>query len=223
MKDPISRFKELRDINGILKLSYDTLFVKYILENKKGDDKLWEWESTDQESLILSKNGGYPLPGSVYTFIYPPQLGINELPKNKSYIDVVPMVFCTGIRDGMLSGVNFNLLPDIERLSFLSTYYNSYKSFFGDLEKKTQNDELVLNKKFITIASSVLGQMLLKAFIQKSGSNFNYAFRKYNLRNIANIRMIEYCEWDYIPFYSPKNAIKGINFNDIYKSYWKSR
>jgi len=228
MESPIKANKRLQNIDGIEKLAYDTLFTKYIVENKTGAAKLWEWESTDQESLIQAKNGGFPLPGSIYTFMYPPK-DLNPMnsikvgANSKSFIDAVPIVFCTGYKNGKIHGINFNLLPPKERINFLEVYFQGYKGFFKNIEELTENNILALNKKFISVASSPIGKLILEYFIKSTGANFKFAYRTYDAGNIANLRMIEYCEWNYIPFYQPKNALKGINFNEIYNNYWKTR
>lgn len=227
MESPIKRYKTLHQIDNIKNIAYDTIFNKYIIRNLWGEKKMWEWESTDQEGLIINKNGGYPLPGFIYIFEYDKEGAAQMLSSGgvtKKYYDVVPLVFCTTVKRGKDSfeGINFNFLPPLERVKLLEAYYRIYKKFFEDIEVKTQNDELALNKKFIGFASSPIGGKLIKLFSKLAGANFEYAYRKYNFNKIDNLRMIEYCEWNYIPFYEPKDAFKGVNQKQIQSQYWKS-
>lgn len=227
MESPIEKYKSLQQINNIKNIAYQTIFVKYMVQKLEGEEKLWEWESTDQESLVWEKNGGYPLPGSIYIFEYDKEGSAQMFEMGgikKEFFDVIPLVFCTGVnsRKKIFEGINFNFLPPIERVKLLEAYYRAYKKFFEDIEELTQNNELALNKKFIGFASSPIGGKLIKFFSKLANSNFNYAYRKYNFNKIENFRMIEYCEWNYIPYYEPKDAFKGVNQKQIQSQYYKT-
>jgi hypothetical protein len=227
MDSPLKKYKQLQNIDGIRELAYDTLFTKYIELNLKADKKLWEIDSTDQESIMLRKNGGFPLPGFVYTFIYPPQEGdsvkILTPGKEKEYTDFVPIVFCLSVKGKTFKGINLNTLPNIERVKFLEAYWRSYKSFFENIEEKTENNKLALNKKFISIMSLPIAAKVIDLMSKVSNANFKYGYRSYNVQRIKQLRMVEYTEWDYIPFYDPKNAFKGMNQKQIHDLYWRTR
>jgi len=226
MEPPIEKYKTLLNINNIKDIAYDTLFTKYIVEDLRGDKKLWEIESTDQESLMIAKNGGFPLPGFIYTFIYPPELGKDKIKvgsKEKEYVDHIPIVFCLGIDKDTFSGINFNFLPNLERVKFLEGYYRSYEAFFKNLEKTTDFNKLALNKKFINFAGTPEGKTIIDIFSKAANANFKYGFRKYKTKKIRNLRMVEYCEWNYIPFYDSRNAFTGMNQKQIQSLYWDKR
>jgi hypothetical protein len=228
MESPINKYKTLNEIDDIKSIAYDTIFTKYIIQDLRGEKKLWEWDSTDQESLVAERNGGFPLPGFVYIFEYDKKGAAQYLNTGgitKEFFDVVPLVFCTHVNTvtDIFEGINFNFLPPLERLKLLEAYYRAYKNFFKDLEEKTHNHELALNMKFIRFASSPIGGKIIKLFSKSAGANFNYAYRKYKFDKIDNFRMIEYCEWDLIPHYSPKNAFKKLNEKQIHDSYWKTK
>ena len=225
MDSPQKRYKVLMNINNIRQIAYDTLFTKYIIEDLRGEEKLWEWESTDQEGLMKRMNGGYPIPGFIYTFIYPPT-NIAEIEVKggvKKYVDYVPLVFCLSIDKEGFNGINLNMLPNLERVKFLNTYYINYKSFFKDIEILTQNEILALNMGFISAATSGDGQRAVKLMSRIAGANFAYGFRKYKMAKIKILRMVEYCEWDYIPFYDPRDAFKLMNQKQIHDIYWKTK
>ncbi len=52
-------------------------------------------------------------------------------------------------------------------------------------------------------------------------SNFPYGYRAYKLNNIKQLRMIEFIEWAYIPFYEPQQAFKLMNQKQIQALYYK--
>ena len=226
MKAPIDKYKSLMDITNIKNIAYNTLFEKYIIQNKWGYDKLTEIDSTDQESIIVGLNGGYPIPGLMYTFIYKPQkkdeIKVFNNKKEKTYIDYVPLVFCINVNKLNFTGINLNTLPELERVKFLQIFYKSYEPFFKNVEELTQNNKLAINKKYLQIAKSGKGQDMIKIFNNVTGANFNYGFRRYNMKNIDRFRMVEFSEWDYVPHYSPKNAFKGMNQKQVHDLYYRS-
>jgi len=67
------------------------------------------------------------------------------------------------------------------------------------------------------------GQEMLKLFNKKNKANFNFGYRKYLIKKIDNLRMVEYCEWKYMPFYNPKDAFRKLNQAQIYKLYERSK
>jgi len=229
MESPIKKYKELLNIDNIKGIAYNTLFVKYIEKNLKGDNKKWEIDSTDQEGLMMKKNGGFPIPGFIYTFIYPPKnndhIKIITDGKEKEYIDFVPLVFCTGIDKLSMNfkGINLNTIPNLERVKFLETYYKGYNNFFKNIEETTQNNKLALNMSFISAMTSKEGVDLIKAFSKEANANFGYGYRTYSMKRIKQLRMVEYTEWDYIPHYDPKNAFKLMNQKMIHGLYWRTK
>ena len=226
MISPIEKYKQLATIEGIKDIAYENIFTKYIERNLKGEAKKWEIDSTDQESLALKVNGGYPLPGFVYTFIYPPEDGIirvSDRDKIREYQDFVPVVFCTRVVGKNLKGINLNALPNLERVKFFQAYWEAYKSFFKDLKEVAEGDKLALNMKFISVMSGTNAPDILEEFGKKLGANFKFGFRNYDVKKIKQLRMIEYSEWDYIPFYEPKNAFKMMNQKEIHNLYWKTK
>lgn len=226
MESPIKTYKRLVNINNIKQIAYDTLFTKYIIENLKEEDKMLEIDSTNQEGLMMRFNGGFPIPGFIYTYIYPPTKGdetiIKDGKKTKKYNDYVPIIFCTSVQGKIFKGINLNALPNIERVKFLETYYRVYIDFFKDVELLTENNRLALNNKYINLALSSTGFDVIKLFNEITQSNFNYGFRSYSMDKIKQLRMIEYTEWDYIPHYDPKDAFKLMSQKQIHELYYRT-
>ena len=221
MLSPREEYLFNRRVDGIEDIAHYTLFEKYIIEDLRGQEKKQEITSTDQESLLIKKAGGYPFPGFTYTFMYK---GKNIKYKNgQPFTDLVPIVFC--INSGSaeyFTGINMNLLPKEARLKFLQSFYETFKGFLKrEIDVLAQNNQLALNIKFIDLIKSGEGQKMIKIFNSKTNENFNLAYRKYLFRNIRNFRMIEYSELRYLPFYVPKNAFRRLNHSQIHELYQK--
>lgn len=226
MRAPIEEYNFLKRVDGVAETSYYTLFEKYMKYDLRGFEKKIEIEDTDQESIIATKNGGFPIPGIIYTFLYKgDNFFIQNPPKKPSeYSDLVPLVFCLSFEKESFSGINMNLLPPLARLQFLQSFYESFEDFLGrESEVLAQNDKLAMNKRFLAYAKSGKGQEMIRIFNLKNKANFNFAFRKYLIGKVDNLRMVEYPEWKYIPFYEPKDAFRKLNLNQIYKLYGKTK
>jgi len=226
MESPTEIYKYLSSITNINKIANDVLFEKYIIQNKTGYNKIQNIEDTDQESILATLNGGYPIIGLIYTFVYKPTIEeINVIMSGKKpekYMDHVPLVFCTSVKGKMFSGINLNVLPPIERLKFLQLYYDTFKDFFKDLELKTQNNILAINKKFLTLSLNNSSD-LIKIWSNRANSTFSFGYRNYYIEKVDRLRSIEYVEWSYIPFFKSENATKMMNINKVHNLYWKNQ
>ena len=226
MNSPTQEYRYLKNLDNIFDHAYFTLFEKYMKYKLWGKDKVIQIDETDQESIIATKNGGFPIPGYAYTFIYkggdfklgkPPE-------KVREYTDLVPIVFCMNRERDNVSGINMNLLPPGARLQFLQSFYDTFSDFLErEVDVLAENNELALNKRFIALVNSGKGQEMIKLFSRATGENFKFAYRKYLFENIENFRMIEYSEWKYMPFYEAKDAFRKLNQNQIYKLYGRSK
>lgn len=226
MNSPSEEYRYLRDLDNIFDEAYFTLFEKYMKYKLWGKDKVIQIDETDQESLIASKNGGFPIPGYTYTFIYKgDNFKIGAPPeKVREYTDLVPIVFCMSSDKNNFAGINMNLLPPGSRLKFLQSFYDVFSSFLErEVDVLAENNELALNKRFIALVNSGKGQDMIKLFSRATGENFKFAYRKYLFEKIENFRMIEYAEWKYLPFYEAKDAFRKLNQNQIYKLYGRSK
>jgi len=221
MNSPTDDYRYMKNLDNVWDTAYFTLFEKYMKYKLRGEEKLIEIDSVDQESILLSKNGGYPIAGIVYTFIYH---GPNVQIGKKEYTDLVPLVFCMNTSPGYFSGLNMNALPPPARLQFLQGFYDTFEDFLArEADVLSQNQKLALNKRFIQYVRSGKTQEMIKLFNRRYRANFNFAYRKYDIKKVEMLRMIEYPEWKYIPFYEPKDAFRKLNQNQIYKLYGRSK
>ena len=224
MIPPIEEHKHLSRVDGIGDLAHFNLFDKYVIQDLKGGAKMFDIESTDQESLVRSLNGGFPIPGMTYTFMYKAdkvELVVAE--KKSDFFDYVPIVFCMNSYNDHFKGINLNMLPKDARLQFLQAFYETFKDFFAKIEVLTDNNKLAWNKRFVEYMKSGKSKEMIMKFNGRLNANFGFAYRRYNMPFVRNLRMIEYAEWPYIPFYEPKNAFRGMNQKQIHELYGKSR
>lgn len=230
MESPKIIYEQLKRIDNIKDVAYERLFVNYLQLDLKGDKKLIEIDSTDQESLIKSFNFGVPIPGLMYTFFHVNEKElatiINE--KNKQefkYHDFAPILFCTYSNpiQKVFGGINMNLLPAGERLKFLTAFYEKYKEFFKNVEEKTQNKKIALNQKYIALVLTGRNRLMVEHFNRAQNALFDYGYRKYLVPNVRKFRMVEYEEWNFLPFFSPAQSFKNINLNNIYRIYYSNK
>jgi len=224
MISPREEYRFLKNQNNIKDLAFYEIFEKYLVQNKKGYDKLTLIDSTDQESIIVTRNGGYPIPGMIYTFIYGEPDAVKMMFGQKGFIDVAPLVFCMNNEPGRFKGINLNMLPTEARLDFLDSFFNTFKDFLGiTSDRLADNQKLALNKRFIEYVKSGKGQEMIRLYNRKNGANFNYGYRSYVIQKVKQLRMIEYSEWCYIPFYVPKDAFRQMNQKQIHDLYKRSK
>lgn len=219
MESFIKSYMFLNTIDGIGRYAKERLFKQLLEKNVRGSDKKLELDDTDQESLICDSFGGKPIPGLMYTFLYK----LDEKERKQGFNDVAPIVHCVKIENNIMYGINLNMLPPKVRLAYLEAIYNLYKSFFVSIEETTENDIITLNNKFL---NDVMGKKI-KPFLEKicsiSKENIFFALRQYNYNSITNIRMVEFAEWRYIPFFSPVKSFVNSNLGEIYNLYNKSK
>jgi len=222
MISPIEEHKHLMYVKNIGELAQLNIFDKYIIQNLKGQAKIFDIEGSDQEGLMQTMNGGYPVPGIIYTFIYKGDKLVIDIASNKSeFFDHVPLIFCMNTGPGFYTGLNLNMLPKQVRLKFLQAFYETFKPFFTNIEVLTDNNKLAWNKKFVEFIKAGGTRKMLMTFNKKTASNFGFAYRKYLIKDVKQLRMIEYSEQAYIPFYEPKNAFRGMNQAQMHKLYYK--
>ena len=221
MNPPIEEYKFMKGIDGIIDQAYFTLFEKYMIYKLRGPEKAIQIDETDQESILIKKNGGFPMPGMIYTFLYGgPEVNV----MNKTYSDIVPIVFCLRTERTTFSGINLNTLPYQARVRFLQSFYDSFSDFLKEeADTLAENDKLALNHRFLKFVGMGRGKKMIEAFNKSTSENFNFGYRKYSFPKIKNLRMIEYAEWKYIPFYEPKDAFRKLSYSELYKLYGKSK
>lgn len=219
MESFLKEYNFLKTVDGINDIAKYELYKQLLIENKRKENKLIDLDDTDQESIVQLKNGGLPIPGLMYTFLY----SLDKEEKTKGLNDRAPIVHCYKVDKGVMYGINLNMLPPLVRLAYLQGLYELYLPFFKNIEKTTENNIMTLNKSFM---SDVLGKRL-KPFLDKisaiSKQNISFGYRTYKYNNIVNLRMIEFSEWKLIPFFDAKNSFIDRNLGKIYTMYNDSK
>jgi len=226
MESPKITHLKLKALLNIKDVAYNRIFENYLQLDLKGPKKLIDVESTDQESVIQKFGGGMPFPGMVYVFLHLNETNLGEIENAKtgkliSFHDFTPVLFCTSFNPilNLVKGLNLMLLPSQERLKFFEAYWEYYKDFFNRIEEKTEYNEIAINKEYQLSALIGKNPELFKSFNSMQDAYFEYAYRSYNLKNIAKFRMIEYEQWKYIPFLDARQSFKNSNLQEIYRTY----
>ncbi len=230
MQSPKLTYEQMKRITGIEDVAYKRLFENYLKIGLKGDAKRIDIESTDQESLLNKSAFNRPVIGMVYTFIHINENTLGELQnmssgKSIQFHDYTPILFCTNFNPltSIIKGLNLNMLPSSERVKFFEAFYNEYKQFFERIEEKTEYQKEAKNKKYEIAALMGRNPAIFQKFNKEQNSLFNFAYRSYNLKNVAKFRMIEIEEWKYIPFFNAKESFKKANLDTIYRTYWDNK
>lgn len=230
MESPILIHEKYKRIDNIERVAYERLFENYLVLKLKGSKKLIEIDSTDQESVLYKFSHGYPIPGMIYTFIHVNNDTLLEIQnyktgKNVTFHDLTPILFCTSFnpKTYITKGLNLNMLPKEERLKFIQAFWEYYKIYFEKVEERTEYNKPAYNREYFIVSNVGKNPELFEYFNKKQNAMFNYAYRSYKLKNIRNLRMIEYEEWAFIPFFDARNSFKQANLDEIYKTYWLNK
>jgi len=230
MESPKIIHEQLKRIDGIKDIAYTRLFENYLKLDLKGSKKLIDITSTDQESVLNKINRSIPIQGMVYTFIHLNKENLELLKnlktgKETEFHDFTPILFCTNFDPikKIVHGINLNMLPSSERIKFFEAYYQLYKNFLKDIEQLTEFNKIAINLEYKIAAMSGKNPKIFEYFNKSQHALFNYAYRSYIISNIRRFRMLEYDDWGYIPYFSPKEAFKKISIELIHKTYWDNR
>lgn len=226
MESPKLTYEKTKRLDKIEDIAYERLFENYLKFELKGEKKLIDIDSTDQETVVNKAYSSVPQQGMVYTFIHVNKTALAELQnmstgKTVKFHDFIPIVFCTNFdfTTNLLKGINLNLLPKEERVKFFQAFYEYYQDFFERIEEKTEYNQLAVNEKYKISAITGKNPALFQHFNNSQKALFNFAYRSYNLQNVAKFRMIEYQEWQYIPFFDAKHSFKKIGLDKLYALY----
>lgn len=210
-------YNELKYIPNINKISKELLFDDLFIRNLQGKDKLKDIEDVNQEDLLKTINGGIPISGLIYTFLYKGEF----TQENLKFKTKFPIILVTNFSLKFLEGVDLNLMPKNIRLIFLEAFYKMFKDEFDSMEVNLQNNINHLNNKFIGLIKAGKLRDIFSYIYKLTGYNISMCYRKYDITLIDNIRLIELNNWKYIPFYIPVDVITGINYEQLYKKFNK--
>lgn len=194
------------------KESFDFLITDLLSRNLRGDDKQRTLTAHNMEEFTKNMF----IPSLFYIIMYakedkPYVMGDNE------FYDVCPLIFCTGVNEKSVTGINFNYIPNDYRALILDTISGSAENFYNDIN----SSNISSLKTNMNLGSVLLSEQGLKGFIlyikAKTKIDLSPCIRSYNRDNIVNSRLIEYDEWGYIPYLSFKDSIRGANIASVQK------
>jgi len=222
-KESYTQNKRITDIDDV---AYNRLFENYLKLDLKGNQKLIDIDSTNQEEVLRKRAHATPFPGMIYTFINLNTKNLIELQaaatgKIVQFHDFTPILFCTSFnpRSALIKGINLCMFEGEDRMKFLQVFYEQYESFFKKVEELTEYDKNAINKEYVSDALSGKNSLLFKRFDSKTKELFEFGYRSYDIRSLKKFRMIEYQEWQYVPFYDAKQTFKIHGLNQLYKMY----
>ena len=209
-----TRYNDTKDKDKRRKEAYPYLEKKYFKQPFKVE------ELFDAGERVLAKKLKFFIPGRFYTFRYDP-LYAKQLP----YYDKRPFVLVHGqstTADGnlILQGLNLNYFPESQRFELLSIYEDAFRK---DLD---QAKELVSKGQVGIMKNAILNlqnwEFISKMFDVGGKLGYRWGFRNYILPRIVEPVLIEFSDWDIIPYFVPKEFI-GAPPAKVWTEYTKFR
>lgn len=197
------------------------LATEYLLrdtlgKNLKNNNKIKDIDGMDMESRLT----GRIVPGMIFTFNYKPKLNKTDIVESLNMGDNFPIILCCKVSLGKkivngipkqtlyIDGLNLNMLTKIQRLKILDFLHSSYPEFYEhDIYVSTYNNVIGINED---LGNKLQNFDFLKILSKLTGVDLSSCFRKYDITNCVNIRLIEYNLWKYIPFYNPKRYLLNL-------------
>jgi hypothetical protein len=218
MESPaLSYQKNMRDRPEMKGTAYKYFFDKYF-KDPFHDNGLF-----DTNERASAKNIKLFIPGKIYTFQY------NPITKDVlDYYDRRPIILCCGqwtaesTGNTIVTGINFNFLPEVARVNTLEYYYQSVKDDIDDAYAKTEKTGQV---SFIKRALAVLQDVvkMVNVFNKSGQIGYQFAMRNYIVGpNMRQNVLVEYDDWQWIPFIQTKDIV-GKSLGDIYREYLSER
>lgn len=191
-------------------LAFDYLINDLLRDNLTGNDK-----QRNIGGLNMEKDAPTSfVPSMFYIFVY--FNGEKSVLGDAEFYDMVPMILCTSFNTESITGINFNYVPNDVRAAFLDILTESYKSFY---DHDMFDDGFRVNEKF---AGKLIDTVSLTAVLDLMKTqlkvDLNKCIRTYKRKNILKARMIEMDMWEYIPYLSFKDAVRGINLAKVQMS-----
>ena len=192
------------------KQSFDFLITDLLSNDTRGKDKQRSLSAHNIEDSLKFKF----VPSMFYIVMYAKTDKPESIGKNNFY-DVCPLIFCLGVGSKTITGLNFNFIPNNVRAAVLDLIVETNPKFYRDISNINLN-ELVLNNQLCSTLLSSKGVSSFLSYINaKIGIDLSPCVRTYNIKDIANARLIEYDEWGCILYLSFNDAVRGANLASI--------
>jgi hypothetical protein len=218
MISPAAAYQEnMKERPDMRKEAYKYFFEKYF------KDPFVDKGFLDSIERIKGKSLRQFIPGKVYTFRYDPVY--KDL---LDYYDKRPIILCCGewiaesTGNRIVTGINFNFLPEIARVNTLEYYYQSVKGDLDQAYKKTsETDQVTFIKRALIVLQDIV--QTFNIFNKTGQIGYQFAMRNYIVgdRMSQNV-IVEYDDWEWIPFVQTKDVV-GRSLGQIYKEYLLER
>jgi hypothetical protein len=192
------------------KEAFDFLVTDLLAKNLRGNDKQRTLTAHNMEDMLKNQF----VPSMFYLIMYaksdkPETIGHND------FYDVCSLIFCTGVNDKFITGINFNFIPNDIRARVMDLITERQQKFYDEMET-TNSKDVRANTPLGSLLISENGVSAFLSFMKaKTGVDLSKCVRTYNRSNIVNVRLIEYDEWGYIPYLSFKDSVRGANLANI--------
>lgn len=192
------------------KESFDFLITDLLSRNLRGVDKQRTLTSHNMEDALKNQL----VPSMFYILMYAKSDKPEVIGKNEFY-DVCPLIMCLNVNDKFVTGLNFNFIPNDVRARIIDLIVESNQKFYQEMETSNINS-IKANNPLGSMLISDKGVSSFLLFVKsKIGLDVSKCVRTYDRKNIVNVRLIEYDEWNYIPYLSFKDSIRGSNLANI--------
>lgn len=185
-------------------------------ENKYFKNPFKVTELFDPGERVLAKKLKYFIPGRIYTWKYDPKY-MDQLP----YYDKRPIVLIQGqmttaAGNLIVQGINLNYFPEGSRAQLIGIYEDSFK-------KDIEEAKALVNKGQVGILKNAVLNLtnwdfMLKMFDGGGKINLSFGCRNYLLSNITEPVLIEFGDYDLLPFFIPKDFM-GYPPAKVYQLY----
>jgi hypothetical protein len=219
MESPLQLYrKNKKERSDLKKEAYPYFFNKY------WKDPFRDVGFLDTTERIKAKSLGFFIPGKIYTFQYNP-----EYKDILDYYDKRPVILCSGqwtsesTGNVIVTGINFNFLPEIARVNTLEYYYKSVQKDIDEAYKKTSETDQVSFIKRALIVLQDLVQMF-NVFNKAGQIGYQFAMRNYivDAAHMKQVSIVEFDDWEYIPFLQTKDVV-GKSLGEIHSLYLKQK
>jgi len=214
LKDAINKYKNIKDKDRIRKETFTYFEKKYFKQPFKVEGLF------DSGERVLGKKLKFFIPGRIYTWKYDPLLA-DMLP----YYDKRPIVLVHGqstTADGnmIVQGLNLNYFPESEKYQLLAIFEDVFKTDLDQAKALVSKGQVGVMK---TILPKIQNWDIISKIFDTGGRlNYKWGFRNYIIPRITEPVLVEFGDWDAIPFFIPKEFM-GMPPAKVWTLYTKAR
>ena len=213
MINPRIRYNELKRVVVNPTKTYTDIFSDIYIKNTRQKTGI---DDTNEEEAVLSK--GKFIPGKIYTYSYDPLYkDVLDFYDTRPIVLVNNSFYAPGTGNNILEGINLNFLPTEIRVQTLEKFYYTFKDDIDRSRLAASQGQVNLSiSRIMSFFADVA--MKLKLF-SSAGVGYQFAYRRYIISRINDLRYVEYNHWEYLPFMDSRYTV-GKMPEEIHKEYW---